>query len=130
MGDKIEDWFNEAKRDGVHADAAKWAFRLARARGIAVVADRALRALESIQHSVDYALINHPFDSQRQMIMQVAPHPEQFKKAQEDLAAATELVSAAELILEMCQRRPVTPIHSLGKPEEKKPGTRFGEGKK
>lgn len=125
--DKLDEWISEAKTDGLHPESAKWVYRLARAKGLAVVADRTLQSLESVQRSLDYSIVMSPTDAQRQMIMQHAPHPEQFKKAQEDLAEATSLIALAELILEFAQRRSVVSLHALGKPEEKKPGARFGK---
>ena len=46
MADKIEDWFTEAKKLGLSAEVAKWAFRLARAKGRLAQVDRALKAHE------------------------------------------------------------------------------------
>src|SRR5882757_9202752 len=106
MADKIEEWFNEAKKDGLHPETAKWAFRLARARGVAVVTERLLRSLESVQAAVDYAIIAHPNESQRQIIMTTAPHPEQLSAAREDFARSTEMIAAAELILELARPKP------------------------
>jgi len=106
--DKLEEWVKVAKLEGVDPRMAAWTFKLARARGKMAIADRALKALESVQYAVDYATLTVPSDAAYQLLMQHAPHPQQFLVAREDLASATELVTAAEIFLAIARAEPTT----------------------
>ena len=114
--DKLQDWIAEAKKDGLDPLLAKWTFKLSRARGVLAGVDRELTANEAEHSSLVFRLRVASVDKAAEE--EFAAIASALVLGRKEFAEASELVAAAETVLELLQRRPAVALVSV--PAEKK----------
>jgi|SoimicMinimDraft_17_1059745.scaffolds.fasta_scaffold85710_1 hypothetical protein len=102
----LTELYAEAKED-VGEALATWVFRLAKARGRVVVAEKALAHLQGMDRDSHVAAMGAAYsDSLRTAVLETAPHPTQIGNAIDMLTEAVEWCTACETVLRLLETRP------------------------
>jgi hypothetical protein len=106
----LTELYAEAKED-VGESLATWAFRLAKARGRVVVAEKALAHLQALQRDAHVAAFGVAYnESMKAAVLATEPHPTAVGNAVDTLTEAVEWCTACETVLRLLEARPASAV--------------------
>jgi hypothetical protein len=112
----LTDLYRKAQADLGRNPLVEWIFIKAKAEGRRGIAVSKLKRLESIQNYVEMSAASLHSDAARQIIMANGVDAIAFHRAEQELADATEHVTAAEGVIAMLQHgRPDATTHNRTK---------------
>lgn len=126
--DTVIAWLAEAATDlkaPSLGSVLRWNARVANVKGVATLADRALKQQELLELQCRFRADGHGWEGARDMVMQNAPSEIEMGRARADYSMAVELLEFAERVARLLERP-----RAKAEQEATKPAARFVAGGK